>query len=565
LSALEKFFVNLPPTTGLGFVIVTHLDPEHKSLLPELLERHSSIPLHTAEDGRSIEPDSAYFIPPNTDLEIQGGKLHLLPPARLKRQRHPIDSFLHSLAEDQGEKAICIILSGSGTDGSLGLKTIKDQGGLVMVQDEKSAQYAGMPSSAMATGLVDLSLRIEELPAKLVEYVRFLDQAAQAKHPEPAIPDLSKQLPRILSIINNQSKLDVTNFKPSLVMRSIERRMLLVSKKTPIEYVDHLISSPQEAAILVKDLLSCVTIFFRDPKTYEVLKKKVIPNIFKDRTAEQPIRVWVAGCCTGEEAYSIAMLLLEHQEKSKDKIPIQIFATDINENALDIARNGLYPANITTTVSAKRLKTFFRKIDDNYKICKELRESIIFAPHNLLHDPPFAKLDLISCRQMLIQLKPMMQKKILDRFYYGLNPGSFLLFGNEDTSISEHELFSRIDKKWQIAQQKIAIFSTKSDGSATAGKHFTPDLEMFSALLPATDFDLGLYAADKLQKSYAPPCVVINKEYEVVHFSTRTSRYLHPPVGRPTLNLLKIAGKWQIVNKIYAMDRICSASRHNDL
>ncbi|HEY5673592.1 MAG TPA: chemotaxis protein CheB, partial [Malonomonas sp.] len=540
LAALETFFANLPATTGLAFVVVTHLDPAHESLLPELLQKHSSIPLQLAQEAMQIKPDTAYFIPPNRDLALRAGQLHLLPPARVKRLRHPIDSFLQSLAAEQGDRAICVILSGTGTDGSLGLKTIKQQGGLVMVQDETSAQYQGMPKSAIETGLVDLVLPAEDIPGKIVEYVRFAEDVRQSGQNTANMPELAKQLPRIFNLIRNQFRLDLNDYQPEPVMRSIERRMLLVGMTTPAAYVEFLLKTPSEVTSLRKDLLTCVTLFFREPRACQVLKNRVIPELLKNRSAEQPVRIWVAGCCTGEEAYSLAMLLHEQKATLKHQLRVQIFATDSDEKALEVARNGLYSTNNVANLSAKRLKTYFSKVDDRYKICKELRDWFIFAPHNLLHDPPFAKLDLIYCGPLLSHLKPLPQKNILERFCYGLNQGGFLAFGTTETATETDGLLTRLDKKWRRVEPDSSIFALTTDVRPSPAQHFTPDLEVFAA--PSTDtIAPGRYAADRLLQSYSPPCVVVNSDYEVVHFSTRTSRYLQPPIGMPNLNLLNIA------------------------
>ena len=426
LEAFDEFFRNMPTDTGLAFVLVSHLDPTHKGIMPELLQRITTMKVQQAKDGMKVRPNHVYIIPPNKDMSIMHGTLQLLVPSRPRGQRLPIDFFFRHLALDQKERSIGIIFSGMGSDGTLGLKAIKDNLGTVMVQDLSSAKYDGMPQSAINTGMVDFTASANDLPAKLLGYVNHYYKITREL--PPAETKAASAMQKISALIRAQTGNDFSLYKKSTVLRRIERRMNVHQINNMNQYVRYLQENSHEIDLLFKELLIGVTNFFREQDAFAVLKENVIPQMLKTKRVGDPIRIWVVGCSTGEEAYSIAIVLRECLDdlKPKGNFKIQIYATDIDKEAIDLARQGTYPANITADVSAERLERFFTKEDENYRIRKEIRDLIIFAPQNILTDPPFTKLDMLSCRNLLIYLNAETQKKLLPLFHYSLGPGGFL-------------------------------------------------------------------------------------------------------------------------------------------
>ena len=426
LEAFDDFFRNMPADTGMAFVLVSHLDPTHKGIMPELLQRVTTMKVQQVKDGMKVQPNHVYVIPPNKDMSILHGTLQLLVPSMPRGQRLPIDFFFRHLALDQKERSIGIIFSGMGSDGTLGLKAIKDNLGTVMVQDLSSAKYDGMPQSAINTGLVDFTASANDLPAKLLGYVNHYYKITREL--PPAETKAASAMQKISALIRAQTGNDFSLYKKSTVLRRIERRMNVHQINNMNQYVRYLQENSHEIDLLFKELLIGVTNFFREQDAFAVLKENVIPQMLKTKRVGDPIRIWVVGCSTGEEAYSIAIVLRECLDdlKPKGNFKIQIYATDIDKEAIDLARQGTYPANITADVSAERLERFFTKEDENYRIRKEIRDLIIFAPQNILTDPPFTKLDMLSCRNLLIYLNAETQKKLLPLFHYSLGPGGFL-------------------------------------------------------------------------------------------------------------------------------------------
>ncbi len=540
LGALEKFFTRMPPDSGMAFVVVTHLDPTHESLLTELLTKYTRMKCPKVEEDMVIEPNCVYVIPPNRTLKIQDGSLHLNKPVEPRGMRHPIDLFLRSLALDQAEHAVCVILSGTGTDGTIGLRVVKEEGGLVVVQEEVSAQYPGMPGSAIRTGLVDLILSVEEIPAKLVEFSKHsvaLNRSAKPLASQQGICDL---LPKIFKELRNRTGQDFSAYKKNTVIRRIERRMAFQGIDQGSDYCHHLHESPAEAEALFRDLLIGVTSFFRDPKAFDALSRQVLTGLVESKQANEPIRVWVAGCGTGEEAYSIAILLQEHLAASNQNHPVQIFATDLDRTSIDTARAGIYPDSISADVSTERLRQFFKKLDNSYQVSSQIRETVIFAPHNLIQDPPFFKLDLICCRNLLIYIKAELQKKVLPLFCYALQPDGFLFLGASETIGVAEDLFIPVEQKWKIFQRRSIISPNRAHFPLNFPSGTTAERNQTGGP-PAKRVNVGGIADRTLLDKYSPPCVVVNEKYEVVHFSTRTSKYLEPPVGEPNLNILRMA------------------------
>ena len=544
LEAFEIFFKAMPSDTGMGFVIVAHLDPSHVSLLPELIQKRTKMPVGQAKDGELVQPNCVYVIPPNRALAILNGTLHLLETSQPRGANLPIDSFLRSLAQDQHHNAIGIILSGTGTDGTLGVRAIKGETGMVMVQDEESAKYDGMPRSAIATGLADYVLPPEKMPQQLIGY------AAHAVHrPTPKLPiniegDVPDALQKIYILLRALTGHDFSQYKVNTICRRIERRMHVHQIDDVADYVRYLQESETEATILFKELLIGVTGFFRDPDAFDVLNQEALHQMLEGRPDDYTVRAWVPGCSTGEEAYSIAISIHEALERLKRHLNVQIFGTDIDEDAVNVARAGLYPASIAADVSAPRLKRYFAKEGDGqYRVAKSIRELLVFAPQNIIKDPPFTKLDLLSCRNLLIYLGPELQKKLLPLFHYSLRPDGLLFLGSSETIGPATDLFHPVDKKWKL-------FVRKSSGEAARPAMAFPSAEPADRR-PAKQVVTPTQEAEEvsalqlvqtiLSHSAAPPCVIVDEAGEAIYIHGRTGRYLEPAQGRASASVVEMA------------------------
>ncbi len=540
LEAFIQFFSHMPPDNGMAFVLVQHMNSEYKSAMADILKGHTRMQIFQVEDGMIIEPNCVYIKPPNKDMTISNKILHLAEPEESKRLKHPIDSFFRSLADDCADKAIGIVLSGTGTDGALGLKSIKGSGGMTMVQDGESAKFSGMPTSAIATGNVDFSLPVDKMPEELVKYVgHYRDGNLQMA--DTVVSQNLPYLEKIFTLLQSKTGHNFSHYKYGTIGRRIEKRMAVKRIEKLADYVSYLEQHPSETEALFKELLVGVTKFFRDAEVYEALKEKVIPRMMEHRHSELPVRVWVAGCSTGEEAYSLAIVFVECMEAINQYFRIQIFATDIDDDAICFARGAAYPENIVADVSPERLRCFFQKKDNTYVINKEIRDMMIFSVHNILRDPPFSKIDIVSCRNLLIYLGPMLQKKILPLFHYILNPDGFLILGNSETIGEFTHLFSVIDRKCKIFHRKgfASGVTIHSLDSQLTGNTLEPlKTEIFTK---SKEVNVGEIAKKMLLESYCPSCVVINEKYDIVYFHGQTGKYLEPPVGEPSLNILKMA------------------------
>jgi two-component system CheB/CheR fusion protein len=433
LEALEQFLGHVPAGSGLAFVIVQHLDPTHKGIMPELLQRATGMKVAQVRDRTRVRPDCVYVIPPNKDMSILHGVLHLLVPTAPRGLRLPIDFFLRSLAQDQHEHSVGVILSGMGSDGTLGLRAIKEQGGVVLVQEPATAKFDGMPRSAIDAGLADIVAPVDRLPGKIIDY---LHRTPLISRTEAALEDKAQSaLEKVVVLLRAHAGNDFSFYKRNTLYRRIERRMGIHQIDKMSAYVRYLQENSQELDLLFKELLIGVTSFFRDPAVWELLRKEVVPALLAGRSPRQALRAWVPGCSTGEEAYSLAIVLKEAIEELKPKttLGIQIFATDLDRDAVEKARQGVFPANIAADVSKERLRRFFNKEEHGYGVRKEIREMVIFAPQNLILDPPFTKLDILSCRNLLIYLTAEVQKKLIPLFHYSLSPGGILLLGSAET------------------------------------------------------------------------------------------------------------------------------------
>lgn len=457
LKAFEAFFSGMPADVdpGMAFVLVQHLAPDHKSILTGLIQRYTRMQVFEVEDGMIVAPNCAYIIPPGRDMAFLNGTLQLMEPSAPRGRRLPIDFFFKSLAQDQRERAICIVLSGTGSDGTLGLRAIKGEGGMVMVQSPASAEYDGMPRSAISTALVDYVLSPEEMPARIIAYVAhaFGKPARPAATPELKPENLLK---KIFILLRAQTNHDFSKYKPSTINRRIDRRMAINQIETMEEYVKYLRQTPTEVEALFRDLLIGVTNFFRDPLAFKVIEEQVIPQIFAGKSPGSTVRVWAPGCSTGEEAYSIAILMQEHLEALKQGFKVQVFATDIDSHGIATARAGRYPASISADISPERLARFFCADPDGsaYRIHKGIRDLLVFSEQDVIKDPPFSKIDLICCRNLMIYMGVDLQKMLIPLFHYALNPGGFLFLGTSETVGEFDNLFTTVDRMSKLYQRK---------------------------------------------------------------------------------------------------------------
>ncbi len=533
LEALDGFFRHMPSNSGMAFVVIQHLAPQHISAMDSLLKRYTEMQVLNIEDGIKVKPDHIYLNPPDKHVVIMNGKLCLMEPKEPHGVRMPINYFLRSLAEDKGEKAICIILSGTGSDGTLGLKEVKGKGGLALAQDERQAKFDGMPRNAIDTGLVDFVLPVERMGVELMKYSQHPYVGGKRNGTDKK--QLGDYMRKIFFMIRSKTGHDFSNYKQSTILRRTERRMALNHIDQISEYVHYLEQKPDEIIALYKDMLITVTSFFRDAEAFEILGRKVLPELLKSKQDGGSVRVWVAGCGTGEEAYSMAILLAEVMTNLKKHLEVQIFATDLDSDGIELARTGLYPDSITADVSAERLQRFFVKEDVGFKMKKHIREMVVFAAHDLAKDPPFSKLDMVSCRNVLIYMDALLQRKILRLFDYTLNPEGVLLLGTSETIGGLTERFEPIDAKWRIFRHKGTVSKT----------HMAHPLAVFDNFKDegqgARGADIRKLAERTILQSYAPPCVLVDKKYNVVYFNGRTEMYLSPPVGEPTFNVLKMA------------------------
>jgi len=543
LEACTKLLEHLPPDTGMAFVLVQHLAPTKDSILAELLSKATSMPVREVQDGMTVEPDHVYVIPPNTALALFHSKLRLQPRAETHTQHMPIDSFFRSLAEDQAQNAVGIILSGTGSDGSLGIRAIKAEGGIVFAQDERSAKYTGMPQSAAQTGAVDFILPPEKIAAELERISRYPAMTLlTAMKTGPLLQAGEDDLSKIFMRIRSATGVDFTYYKQATILRRIARRMLLHKIGALTQYVRYLQENPAEVGVLYQDILINVTSFFREPETFTALNNIVFPRILEDRSSDTPLRVWIPGCSTGEEAYSLAMCFSEFSEERGVSHPIQFFASDIDEAAIEKARQGLYPENIVQDVSPERIRRFFAKTEQGYQINKAIREKCVFARQNLIKDPPFSKMDLISCRNLMIYFGPMLQKKAFPILHYALNPSGYLMLGRSESIGEFSDLFSLIDKSSRIYSKKTAATKLHFDGERG------PVREMARVKKKAEDHatggtDIQREVDSIILNRYSPAGLVINEDMDILQFRGNISPYLKPQPGKASLNLMKMAGE----------------------
>jgi len=549
LAAFEAFFSGIPADVDpcMAFVLVQHLSPDHKSILVDLIRRYTRMKVLEVTDGMVVKPNHTYIIPPNRDMAFLNGSLQLLEPAAPRGLRLPIDFFFRSLAQDQHERAICIVLSGTGSDGTLGLRAIKGEGGMVMAQNPASTEYDGMPRSAIATGLVDYELPPAEMPAQLFAYTAF---AFGKRRKLSTIIDSKAEnvLKKIFILLRAQTGHDFSQYKPSTIHRRVERRIAVQQVETIEGYVKHLQKDPEEVEALFRDLLIGVTNFFRDPEAFKALEEKVIPRLFAGKPADGLIRVWSPGCSTGEEAYSITILLLECLEAMKKRLKMQIFATDIDSRAIVAARAGLYPASIAADISPERLARYFTAEPDGsaYRIHKGIRDMLVFSEQDMIKDPPFSKLDLISCRNLLIYMGSDLQKKLIPLFHYALNPGGFLFLGTSETVGEFGDLFATLDRKSKLYRRQEDIYGAQRTALGWFLPPMTAREEAVTRAAGKTAFPgkppLRELTEQALLQQVAPAGVLVNGHGDVLYLHGRTGLYLEPAPGVSGVNnILKMA------------------------
>jgi chemotaxis methyl-accepting protein methylase len=541
LDALCRFLGKVKADCGMAFVVIQHLDPTIKGMLPELLQRATKMQVMQVRDGMVIQPSCVYVIPPNKDMSVLHGRLHLLDPVAPRGLRLPIDFFFRSLAEDQREFGVGVVLSGMGSDGTNGLKAIRESSGVVLVQDPASAEFDGMPRSAIDAGLADFVGPAEALPEKIVESLRRLPRIGRL---EPPLEEKMKSaLDKVIILLRAATGHDFTLYRRSTLYRRVERRMGIHQIANISVYVRHLQENPQEVRILFKELLIGVTNFFRDRIAWKLLGEKALPQLLGARPEGTALRAWIAGCSTGEEAFSLAILFKEALDRAKLRkgLSLQIYATDLDRDAIDKARQGLYPKSIAADVSQARLNRFFVKEESGYRVNKEIRGMVIFAPQNLIMDPPFTKLDIFCCRNLMIYLTPDLQKRLIPLFHYILNPGGILFLGSSETIGNFTTLFNPISAKERIFRRSESVKNVQQ-------------LDYPTMLIPVSEArvhdpeashspgkSLQSLADQILRTKYAPPAALVNREGDIVYISGRTGKYLEPAAGKANWNIIAMA------------------------
>lgn len=545
LEALEKFFRKMPSNVGLAFVVIQHLDPDHIGVMPELLQRITPLTVMEAADNIEVIADHVYIIPPNRSLTIQKGILHLKEPSQPRGLRLPIDIFFRSLAEDFLENSIGIVLSGMASDGSLGIKAIKERNGLVLVQEPSDAKFDGMPRSAIQSVNPDVIATVEDLPAKLMALIK-IPQGKKIPHMRKRQPttDNKSDLEKVISLLRQKTGHDFSQYKKTTLLRRIERRIEVNQIDKMSGYIKFLIANPSETEILFKELLIGVTNFFRDPELWKILGEELFPEIINALPENYTLRAWVPGCSTGEEAYSLAITFREALAKSESlrNITLQIFATDIDHDAIEKARKGFFTPNMHVDVSTELIGKYFIPEGDGYRINTTIREMIVFAEQNLIRDPPFTKLDILSCRNLLIYMEPELQKKTISLFYYSLKPGGTLLLGSSETAGSNKEWFIEQNSKAKIFRRAVGFGSHSNIVTPNPGTRRKVAQAGNKATSGTVDNLQSLTEQFILQK-FAPATVLVNEKGDILFITGRTGKYLEPVAGKANWNIHAMANE----------------------
>ncbi len=558
LEAVTELLASLPAASGMAFLLVQHLDPHHASMLVEILAKKTAMPVREASEGLIVEPDHLYVIPPNSSMRIAEGRLTLRPRDETRGPPMPIDELLHSLAEDQGANAIGVILSGSGSDGALAMQKIKGEGGITFAQDDESAHFTSMPRAAIGLGCVDFVLSPQDIGRELARFSRHPNLGSRVLAPgvEP-VQAHDENLKRVFSLLKSDCDIDFTHYKRGTIERRLARRMAVHRFETIAEYVTFLEATPGEVHALCQDMLIRVTEFFRDPDTFDVLAKSVFSRLLTERSSKLSLRIWVPGCASGEEVYSIAICLLEYLGERANRTSIQIFGSDVNAAAIETARAGLYLENIARDVSEERLRRFFVQIGNHYRVSQSLRDLCIFSRQDVTHDPPFSKLDLVSCRNLLIYLNPVLQKRVIQSFHYALNPEGVLMLGRSETIGAFSDLFAPLDdKRFKIYTKKLLSVRPRFDfltedtapkepelkTTADAATQSTQQaMEPRRVAINSNEAELLRRAADRIALArYAPAGVLCDEELNILEFRGDTAAFLAHAPGSPSLNLNKL-------------------------
>jgi two-component system, chemotaxis family, CheB/CheR fusion protein len=543
VEALQEFFSHVPSASGMAYVVILHLTPDYDSQLAQVIQMVTSIPVTKVTEQVLVEPDHIYVIPPNQHLMMVDGHITVSPNTQIEERRAPVDIFFRTLAESHDGRAVGIILSGTGANGSMGLKRIKERGGVVFVQNPREASFNEMPRSAIATGLVDDVLSVVEMPERILAYASNLGVLSIPVEVEQRSQAQQEVLREIFIQLRLRTGHDFSNYKRPTLLRRIERRINIRDLPSLAAYAAFLRDNPEETQALLKDMLISVTNFFRDRRVFDELDMEILPRILHGKNADSHIRIWVVGCATGEEAYTVAMLCAERTIGVIDSPKVQIFATDIDEAALAYAREGFYTLNDAADVSPERLRRFFNKEGDGYRIHRDIREMVLFANHNILKDPPFSHLDLVTCRNLMIYFNPTAQQRVLETLHFALEPGGYLVLGTSETADSENDLFAVVSRELHIYQSRQtglrsypvpeAVPLLRLPSPYVAPPVVSPEQRVLERI---TYGDLH----QRLLEQYAPPSVVINEEYDIVHLSERAGRYMQIAGGEPTNNLLKL-------------------------
>jgi len=530
LEALEQFFGNTPKNTGMAFVVIQHLDPNHVGIMPELLQRTTEMKVFQATERLKVEPNHIYVIPPNKNMSVLNGFLYLFEPLESRGLRLPIDYFFRSLADDLHERSVGVILSGMGSDGSLGLKAIKEKNGIALVQDPLTAKFDGMPRSAVSAVNVDIQAAANELPAKLISFLKINPVAGRSKI---EIDDKNRSnLEKIIVLLRMQTGHDFSLYKKNTLFRRIERRMNVHQIEKIAGYVRFLQENPNELDILFKELLIGVTNFFRDMPVWEKLKETVFPDLFNARPNGYNFRAWITGCSTGEEAYSLAIVFKEAYEKVKHlkNFSLQIFATDIDSDAIEKARKGIFSHTIADEMLPERINQFFVKEENGYRVNNAIREMVVFAPHNVIKDPPFTKLDLLLCRNLLIYLEPELQKKLMNLFHYSLNQNGIMILGSAENENSQSNQFIPVDTKLKIYKRFAASANSQLLDFPDSFTHTTNQMSNVNKIVKTVE-NIQTLADNLVLQNFAPPSVLINPDGDILYITGRTGKYLEPAAG----------------------------------
>ncbi|MFW6276359.1 MAG: chemotaxis protein CheB [Bacteroidota bacterium] len=548
LEALASFFGSMPANTGMAFVVVQHLSPDYKSLMVELLSRHTKMNVYRAEDGMEVQPDSVYLIPPKKNMTIFHGKLYLSEHSHDMGLNLPIDKFLRSLAEDMGEKSIAVILSGTGSDGTLGIRDIKGAGGMTMAQDEITAKFDGMPKSAVATGLVDFVLPPDKMAGQLINYAKH-PLVSRNESSEEIFKDNKDIYSKILALIRSRTGADFTFYKSSTIVRRIERRLSINQINQLENYHKLLQNSNSEIDTLYKELLIGVTKFFRDWEVFITIRDEIIPDLIQSKKPGGQIRIWVAGCSTGEEAYTLALLFRDYMDRIDVNRELKIFATDIDEDSIEFASAGIYPNSIIADVPEELLQKYFTKQGNNYHVNEQIRQMVIFARHSIIKDPPFSKMDMVSCRNLLIYLQPILQNKVLKAFSFSLLQNGYLVLGTSESAGEMASNFVTINNKLKIYQSRQKARSQNLNNVFTPYFKFDNKLKIKKSGKAISDRtnNISEEAIDSIEiinshlfNNYVPPAIVIDEHSTILHAFNDANKYLRLPKGEVNLNLMNM-------------------------